>query len=366
MLGGGPDDSAALRIARRVQAKKRLGLACCKVGESYWFATVVSRCSRSRCGRMPKHNMTVAPPERFANMEHFEMSGQNGSGKASDRHAPRHSGVSLFRPGQMIVQRPVASDQHAGSALVSSHLMLPRITPSRVWESLSPVTLDARLLVGNGLFTNTKSSPAAAAFDMLRTRILQALQQRGWKRLAVTSPTHGCGKSFVAANLAFSLARMAEIRTVLMDLELRNPGLAPLLGVDHAGALSDFLTGDQPLEHHFRRVGRNLALALNGEVANDAAELLHDGATAEALEAMLEQLDPDVVIYDMPPALGNDDVTMMLPQVDAVLLVADGTQTTADDVRACERLFEGRIPLMGVVLNRSQDRKQQRYRYGKK
>ncbi|MDO8311015.1 MAG: CpsD/CapB family tyrosine-protein kinase, partial [Sideroxyarcus sp.] len=227
-------------------------------------------------------------------------------------------------------------------------------------------TLNAQLLAGNGLFTNSKNSPAAAAFDMLRTRILQALQQRGWKRVAVTSPTHGCGKSFVAANLALSLARMPENRTVLIDLELRNPGLADLLGVDHAGSIREFLSGDQPLESHFRRVGRNLALALNGEATTDAAELLHAESTAEALEMMLEQLDPDVAIYDMPPALGSDDVTMMLPQVDAVLLVADGTQTTADDIRACERLFEGRIPLMGVVLNRSQDRKLDRYRYGKK
>mgnify|MGYP001191338280 CR=1 FL=1 len=294
------------------------------------------------------------------------MTGPSGSGKSRSAHEPRHSGVSLFRPGQTIPRPPVTVGQTTGTDIVLSHLMLPLVTPSRVWESLSPVTLDAQLLAGNGLFTHSKNSPAAAAFDMLRTRILQALQQRGWKRVAVTSPTHGCGKSFVAANLALSLARMSESKTVLMDLELRNPGLADLLGVEHVGAIRDFLTGDQPLESHFRRVGRNLALALNGEPATDAAELLHAGTTTEALEMMLEQLDPDIAIYDMPPALGSDDVTMMLPQVDAVLLVADGTQTTAEDIRACERLFEGRIPLMGVVLNRSQDRKQDRYRYGKK
>jgi protein-tyrosine kinase len=45
--------------------------------------------------------------------------------------------------------------------------------------------------------------------------------------------------------------------------------------------------------------------------------------------------------------------------------VADGTKSTAEDLRACERLFEGRIPLMGVVLNRAQERAAQRHGYGK-
>jgi xanthine/CO dehydrogenase XdhC/CoxF family maturation factor len=89
------------------------------------------------------------------------------------------------------------------------------------------------------------------------------------------------------------------------------------------------------------------------------------GETAVALSALVEQLDPEVVIYDMPPALGTDDVLAMAPSLDAVLLVADGTKSTAEDLRACERLFEGRIPLMGVVLNRAQDRAAQRRGYGK-
>lgn len=322
---------------------------------------------------MPTQNMAVAVMENHANMEHFEMSAHDGSVKPQVGPETRPLGVPLFRPGKgpyhasTSFEKPQEPPQPTtGRELVTSNFMLPLVTPTRVWESLSQITLDAQTLAGNGLFTNSKKTPAAAAFDMLRARILQALQERGWKRVAVTSPTHGCGKSFVAANLALSLARMSETRTVLMDLELRNPGLAELLGVNNAGSIKDFLTGEQPLESHFRRVGRNLALALNGERVRDAAELLHDGATADALEAMLEHLDPDVAIYDMPPALGSDDVAMMLPQVDAVLLVADGTQTTAEDVRACERLFEGHIPLMGVVLNRSQDRQQDRYRYGKK
>jgi protein-tyrosine kinase len=129
--------------------------------------------------------------------------------------------------------------------------------------------------------------------------------------------------------------------------------------------LQEFLSGEQPLESHFRRFGKTLALCLNGAAVADPATVLQDPDTAQALDAMMAQLQPDAVIYDLPPVLVSDDVLAMIPHIDAVLLVADGTRTTGDEIKATERLLEGRIPLMGVVLNRAQDRKLGRYSYGK-
>jgi len=312
---------------------------------------------------MSKHNMLVAHTFRPVDMELSRMNGDRFGKKPEDEDPPRASGISLFRQGKAVTP-PIG--RAADRGVFSGPIFNLSPNPDRVWESLTSVALDIHHLNGNGLFTQSSTDPATSAFDILRTRILQALEERGWKRIAITSPTHGCGKSFVAANLALSLSRRASGRSVLVDLELRSPGLAGLLGVKDAPPLRDFLNGNQPLESHFLRFGRNLALGLNGNAVTDAAELLQEGDTAEALAHMLEQLDPDVALYDLPPALVSDDVIAMLPQVDAVLLVADGTKTTAEDIRACERLFQDRTPLMGVVLNRAQDRGMGRYRYGKK
>ncbi|NUB44941.1 CpsD/CapB family tyrosine-protein kinase [Fertoebacter nigrum] len=310
--------------------------------------------------------MLVTHALRPVDVEHSEMNGDRFGKRPEEADKPRSTGVSLFRQGKVPGAAGLNVDHRTGPGPFSGPIFNSSPNPDRVWESLTAVTLNPGHLDGNGLFSQPSTNPATAAFDILRTRILQALAERGWKRIAITSPTHGCGKSFVAANLALSLSRRPSGRTVLMDLELRSPGLAPLLGVADAGPLRDFLTGEQPLESHFLRVGRNLALGLNGTPVTDAAELLQESATADALAEMLEQLDPEVALYDLPPALVSDDVIAMLPQVDAVLLVADGTKTTAEDIRACERLFENRTPLMGVVLNRAQDRGMDRYRYGKK
>lgn len=67
---------------------------------------------------------------------------------------------------------------------------------------------------------------------------------------------------------------------------------------------------------------------------------------------MQAALRPDVVLYDLPPLLEFDDTIAFLPQVDGVLLVADGTKTTDEDLAVCERLLEGESALLGVVLNR--------------
>lgn len=233
-----------------------------------------------------------------------------------------------------------------------------RFLPSngqRVWGSLVSVTLDRLRLLGNGVFLEACDDPAALAFDMLRTRALQAMQDRGWRRLAITAPGPGCGTSLVTANLALSLARRPGSRTLAVDLNLRSPGLARTLALRETQALHEVLTGAQPLEAHALRHGSTLALALNGMPVADPGACLQSADTAAALAAMVEYLEPDIAIYDLPPALLADDALAVAHAMDAVLLVVDGTRTRPEEVIACERLFEGRLPILGLVLNRAQD-----------
>ncbi|MFN3644904.1 MAG: CpsD/CapB family tyrosine-protein kinase [Gemmobacter sp.] len=236
------------------------------------------------------------------------------------------------------------------------HALLPiRHDPDRLWADLPALQLDPAHAAAGHLIVTHREDPVGLLYDHLRTRLLQALQERGWTRVAVASPTRGCGATTVAANLALSLARRPSGRTVLIDMNLRAPGLAALFGVTNPGRLRDVLTGAQPMESHFLRLGRTLALGLNGQVEPDSAELLQEPATATALEAILEDLSPDVAIHDLPALLECDDALAFLPEVDGLLLVADGTRTTAAQVRECELLLKGRTELLGVVLNRAED-----------
>lgn len=231
----------------------------------------------------------------------------------------------------------------------------PAAGPEDAWERLSHFTLDPRHLARNRVISAGRTDPAHVAFNVLRTRILRALKARGWSRIGITSPSQGCGKTFVASNLALSLSRQASCRTVLVDMDLRIPALARVLGVPNPGRIKDFLTGGAALETHFLRVAPNLAVGLNSEMVPDSAELMQEPVAAVALDGMRAAFRPDVVLYDLPPALVCDDVFAFLPQLDCVLLVAGGGTTRAEDVRKCERLFADQISVLGVILNRSED-----------
>lgn len=273
--------------------------------------------------------------------------------------------VSLFRRGRGRHTAGADIDLQTGREIFSDPFPLALFSPARVWESLNNVALDEAKLNGNGLFLTPTESAASAAFDVMRTRVSQAMSERGWRRIGITSPTHGCGKSFTAANLALALARRPASKTVLIDLDLRRPNLHRLFDLIPNGALRDFLDGTQPMESLFVRAGRGLALGLNAEPVRDAGDVLHSSETTAALDALDTQLDPDLVVLDLPPALVGDDVIALAGKIDAVLVVADGTRTTAKEIRACEALFEGRIPLMGVVLNRAFDNGLQKLRRAK-
>lgn len=277
----------------------------------------------------------------------------------------RAATASLFRPGKLAAREAAEADLKAARDVFSQSFPIALFNPARVWESLNAVALNGDTLARNGLFTNPAESPAGPSFDVLRTRLLQAMAEKGWRRIGVTSPTHGCGKSFTAANLALALARRPAARVVLIDLDLRSPNLHEMLGLVPPGSLRDFIDGSQPMESLFVRVGRSLAIGLNADPLPDAGDVLQGPDAALALDSLDTQLDPEIIVMDLPPALMGDDVIGMAGKLDAVLIVADATRTTAREIRACEDLFKDRIPIMGIVLNRAQDLGLGRLRYGK-
>lgn len=251
----------------------------------------------------------------------------------------------------------------------------PKVTPARhdaeaVWAQLDRFSLDPERLAKRHIVTALREDPAHIRFDILRTRMLQALAENGWKRVAITSPTKDCGKTFTAANLAISLSRQENCKTVLLDLDMRSPSLHKLFGVNDPGVISDLLRGDIAPEKHLQGFAKNsisagshVAIGFNGVVEPYAAELLQDPSTEAALQRIEAQLEPDVILFDLPPALLNDDVLAMRPHFDALLLVAGGGTTRAKDIKETERRLGESLPLLGIVLNKAEQEESVDYAY---
>ena len=282
---------------------------------------------------------------------------------AAHPHPQAAAPAAAPAPAPVSFDQPVPQAPHppAGPAAAAPG---PQPELDAVWQGLEQIRLSASHLEKQRLIAHARTDPAHAAFDVLRTKLLGVFARKGWTRLGITSPTKGCGKTFTSANLALSLSRQADCRTLLADMDLRSPGLAKALGVAEAMPLAWFLNGEADPQDFLLRQGSNLALALNSEKVRDAAETILAGSTARALAEAQDLLKPDVVIYDLPPMLVCDDVMGFLPQLDCVLLIVGGGKTKAADITECERMLADQTPILGVLLNNAEGVSSTQYGYG--
>jgi non-specific protein-tyrosine kinase len=246
-------------------------------------------------------------------------------------------------------------------------------------------------------------SPVAEAVRALRTSIQLAGMAGPLRSLLITSAIPGEGKTFVAANLAVSLA-MSGKRVVLVDADLRKPNLHTVFGLPREPGLTNLVVAEQPgidaalksrLRTILKRARRPEALAgqattltvaraqdlLRDIEADDpetrrligeARDLLRPDVAIEQylqptavenlwvltcgivppnpaellgsphMRQVAEQLAQfaDMVVYDSPPAATVTDAVVLAPQVDAVLQVVKAGSTRIDVLRRCKAAIQ--------------------------
>ncbi len=191
-------------------------------------------------------------------------------------------------------------------------------------------------------------------YDMMRTEILQEMDDKGWQFLTVTSATAGCGKTVTACNLALSIARLAERSVVLVDMDMHKPRVAEYLGIKANEGLLSVLEGEASLASVMVQatIGHSNLLVLPGEVCKSGtSEWMASQTMATLLQTIKREYRSRIVIFDMPPMLIGDDVISVLPQMEAVLLVAGIGNTSVSDIKECHKHLKT-TPVVRVVVNR--------------
>ncbi len=213
---------------------------------------------------------------------------------------------------------------------------------------LRPKHLERSRIISFGM-----SDEKHVAFNLLRTRVRSVLRDNKWRSIAITSPRPRCGKTTVALNLAFSFARAPDTSVVLVDLDLKKPGVAKALGVEVKGSIGQFLRGESTPEDCFIEISPNLRVGLNSDRSPDSSELIQGPKMQELTEYIASAMSPDIILFDLPPMYGADDALAFLPQVDGVLLVAASRTTSVQDARDCEAQITQQGKLVGIALNKS-------------
>jgi len=194
-------------------------------------------------------------------------------------------------------------------------------------------------------------SPGAEMFRVLSTRLAHMQRKRRLQKLLITSSEGDEGKSVVALNLAFSLARRPNERILLIEADLRRPSASHLLTNSSLRGITEWSEGKLPLEDSLYRVNDLPLWFLSaGHGIHEPLHLLESDRFAKMLETISASFD--WVILDATPMLPMADSTSLSRLCDSVLVVVREGYTRRKVLDKALASVE-KNKLLGTVLNQA-------------
>jgi capsular exopolysaccharide synthesis family protein len=191
--------------------------------------------------------------------------------------------------------------------------------------------------------------PAADRFRTLRLRLQPMWAAGKLKKVLITSPLPGDGKSTVAMNLATALSERGKRAVLLVEADLHHSPMISNLGLTPRQGLAECLeSGRNPLEFVRRLEPLEWYLLPAGEPGSHATELLQGQMLPVVLEQLAAQFD--WLVVDSPPAIPLSEVLSLKDHTDGSLLVVRAGRTSQDAVEEAIALL-GKQHVLGVILN---------------
>jgi protein-tyrosine kinase len=223
------------------------------------------------------------------------------------------------------------------------------------------VTLDFARLKANGVITPTDPDQQLLhEFRVIKRPLIRnalgksAAPVKNGNLIMVTSALPGEGKTFVAVNLAMSIAMEVDSTVLLVDADVIAPTVPRVLGIAPTKGLMDVLTEPEPdlgsvvLKTNLSR----LALVLAGRQHRRASELLASDAMAELLDEVSKRYPERIVIFDSPPLLATTESRVLAAHMGQVVVVVEADRTTHGTLEAALATVEA-CPVVLTMLNKA-------------
>jgi protein-tyrosine kinase len=200
------------------------------------------------------------------------------------------------------------------------------------------------------LVANPQLQPVAVEqYRRLAAILHHAQKERGIRRILVASALAEEGKTLTATNLALTLSESYRRRVLLIDADLRRPGVNIAFGIAKQSGLSEALASEEPQKLSIIQLSPTLAVLPAGHPNQDPMHGLTSLRMSQILDEATEMFD--WVIIDSPPVGILPDAKLLARMVDNVVFVVAAGKTPHGAIqRAADAL--GRDRILGVVLNR--------------
>jgi len=216
------------------------------------------------------------------------------------------------------------------------------------------VTLDKNAILANRCVASLPNAPEVDHYRMLRTRILQAVQERGGNTVMITSALPGEGKTLTAINLALTFAKEFRQTALLVDCDLKKQDIHKTLDYKSDKGLVDHLLYDAPLSDLIFWPGiEKLTLLSGGKTISGSSEILGSQRMKDVVVDMRDRYPDRFVFFDVPPLLSGADALCFASLVDHILVVVQAGVTPMRDVNKALMLLP-KEKVIGLVLNRQE------------
>jgi capsular exopolysaccharide synthesis family protein len=184
------------------------------------------------------------------------------------------------------------------------------------------------------------------------------------KKVLVTSGISGEGKSFIATNLALSMALTGK-KVVLLEMDLHSPAISEYLNIHSEEGISSYLLGTREPEEIIKRseMNDNLWFIPAGPLSANPTELL----TSSRLQELLTYLDGifDYIIVDSAPVGPVTDAYIISPYCDATLYIVRHKHTPKVLVEQIDKNSKvNKLKNMAIVFNGIRPRGFGKHHYG--
>lgn len=189
-------------------------------------------------------------------------------------------------------------------------------------------------------------------YEDLKTNLFSRHNNGSIKTILFNATSHGSGSSTTAINFSSTLTKDSEIKVLMLDVNLRTPGLHEAFKVDHTLGLSDLLDKTCQMGPQIKKVGPGeLHVLTCGDKPTVPLALFESNEFDQFLEEMKEKFD--YVILDAPPVTKFSECRVLCTKVDGVVLVIEAGKTRRQvALRAKKELEDAGAKVLGIVLNR--------------
>ena len=202
--------------------------------------------------------------------------------------------------------------------------------------------------------TAFRDSPTGAiteSYRQLKAPLAKRMDQMGYKSLLVVSGMPGSGGTSVVTNLAM-IAAASDQRVLIIDANLRRPGVHKVFGLQEGPGLGDVLEGSATMDSAVQATSvANLSVLGAG---SGASRRMPERLTTETMSALIRDAGAvyDLVLIDAAPAIVSGDGLALANRCDAVVLVVRALSEKRGLVARLQNQFgDTRAELLGIILN---------------